>query len=393
MNTNASFDAWTSISTEYKPFTGTFDGQNHTISGLYINGTTGYVGLFGCVGTDGTAIGTVKKVTVTGSYVSGNSYVGGVCGNNVGGSVSGCYNTGMVTGTYQCVGGVCGQNTNIGTVEGSHNEGNVTSTDTNGQQVGGVCGQNDGGTVQNSYNTGEVSGSSDFGDVCGKNNRTVSNCYYLSATSGTDSNDPNAKTKEQFTSGEVAYLLQKALDDAATAAQVWGQRIGTDNPPVLSSDANYKVYPTKSDSPCKGYSNKENDSRDHQYENGVCIYCGKQGIAYTVNIPATVELGKTVTIEATGVPLQDGKELKVIVAEGSKFEVAQVDDNNIVVDKCAYTVTKGKDEIKPRDTVLTVESSGAENSVELLFDAPATTYSGTYTGTVTFTVSVDKATT
>lgn len=61
LNTNASFDAWTSISTEYKPFTGTFDGQNHTISGLYINGTTGYVGLFGCVGTDGTAIGAVKK--------------------------------------------------------------------------------------------------------------------------------------------------------------------------------------------------------------------------------------------------------------------------------------------------------------------------------------------
>ena len=81
------------------------------------------------------------------------------------------------------------------------------------------------------------------------------------------------------------------------------------------------------------------------------------------------------------------------MAEGSKFEVAQVDDNNIVVDKWAYTVTKGKDEIKPRDTVLTVESSGAEKSVELLFDAPATTYSGTYTGTVTFTVSVDKATT
>ena len=360
MNTNASFDAWTSISTEYKPFTGTFDGQNHTISGLYINGTTGYVGLFGCVGTDGTAIGTVKKVTVTGSYVSGNSYVGGVCGYNKGGIVIGCHNSGRVTG-------------------------NSSSTD-------GVCGKNE-GTLENSSNNGEVSGSSDFGDVCGKNNRTVSNCYYLSATSGTDSNDPNAKTKEQFTSGEVAYLLQKALDDAATAAQVWGQRIGTDNPPVLSSDANYKVYPTNSDSPCKGYSNKENDSRDHQYENGVCIYCGKQGIAYTVNIPATVELGKTVTIEATGVPLPDGKELKVIVAEGSKFEVAQVDDNNIVVDKCAYTVTKGKDEIKPRDTVLTVESSGAENSVELLFDAPATTYSGTYTGTVTFTVSVDKATT
>ena len=130
--------------------------------------------------------------------MSGNSYVGGVCGYNKGGIVIGCHNSGRVTS-------------------------NSSSTD-------GVCGKNE-GTLENSSNNGEVSGSSDFGDVCGKNNRTVSNCYYLSATSGTDSNDPNAKTKEQFASGEVAYLLQKALDDAATAAQVWGQRIGTDTPP------------------------------------------------------------------------------------------------------------------------------------------------------------------
>lgn len=136
--------------------------------------------------------------------MSGNSYVGGVRGYNKGGIVIGCHNSGRVTGNSSNTDGVCGKNE--GTLENSSNN-------------SGVCGQNDGGTVQNSYNTGDVSGSSDFGDVCGKNNRTVSNCYYLSATSGTDSNDPNAKTKEQFVSGEVAYLLQKALDDAASSGQ------------------------------------------------------------------------------------------------------------------------------------------------------------------------------
>lgn len=169
-----------------KSFKGEFDGNGKTISGPYINGNTNCVGLFGHVGKDGTVIGTVKNVTVTDFYVSGSYYAGGICGYNKGGSVLNCHNTGKVTG---------------------------------GIYVGGVCGQNDGGTVQNSYNTGDVSGSSDFGDVWGKNNRTVSNCYYLSATSGTDSNDPNAKTKEQFVSGEVAYLLQKALDDAASSGQ------------------------------------------------------------------------------------------------------------------------------------------------------------------------------
>ena len=293
-----------------KSFKGEFDGNGKTISGLYINGNTNCVGLFGHVGKDGTVIGTVKNVTVTDFYVSGSYYVGGICGRNDVGTLEGCTSGCTVNGTTNSAGGICGYNKG-GSVLNCHNTGKVTG----GIYVGGVCGQNDGGTVQNSYNTGEVSGSSDFGDVCGKNNRTVSNCYYLSATSGTDSNDLNAKTKEQFASGEVAYLLQKALDDAATVAQVWGQRIGTDKPLVLSSDANYKVYPTKSDSPCKGYSNKENDSRDHQYENGVCIYCGKQGIAYTVTIPATVTLGNTATIKADVETLPDDKQLNVKVAD------------------------------------------------------------------------------
>ena len=100
-----------------------------------------------------------------------------------------------------------------------------------------------------------------------------------------------------------------------TAPQVWGQKISTDKNPVLSSDANYKVYPTAKNSPCQGYSNKENDSRDHQYENGVCIYCGKQGIAYTVTIPATVTLGNTATIKADVETLPDDKQLNVKVAD------------------------------------------------------------------------------
>ena len=74
-----------------------------------------------------------------------------------------------------------------------------------------------------------------------------------------------------------------------------------------------------------------------------------------MTIPATVELGNKATIKAKDVILPNGKTLNVKVAEGSKFEVAQVDDNDAVVDKCAYTVTKGetKTPVNPSDTVLT----------------------------------------
>lgn len=104
------------------------------------------------------------------------------------------------------------------------------------------------GRVLNCHNTGKVSGKNRVGGVCGGGDDST-NCYYLD-TSAETSKGGTAKTAAEFKSDYVAYLLQQALNDAApgtTAAQVWGQRIGTDDYPVLSSDAAYTVYkPLKS---------------------------------------------------------------------------------------------------------------------------------------------------
>ena len=123
---------WTPIGVSYsKAFKGTFDGAGYTISGLY------------CDMTDRTDIeyvglfgringGTVTNLGVLDSYFAGNSLVGGVCGKNDGGTIEECYNTGKVTGTSS-VGGVCGNN-NKGTLEKCYNTGKVTGT----SSVGGV---------------------------------------------------------------------------------------------------------------------------------------------------------------------------------------------------------------------------------------------------------------
>lgn len=253
---------WTPIGTSSQPFTGTFDGQGKTISGLYFNDSNKpYVGLFGCVGKGGT----VKNVNVTDSYLSGNWNVGGICGRNNGGTVKNCTSGCTVTGV-RSTGGICGSN-EISSVLNCHNTGEVFG---NNNFVGGVCGQNR-GNVKGCYNTGKVTGKSQVGGVCGGTSST--GCYYLD-TSGTDSKG-ESKTELQFKNGEVAYLLQKALDDAATAAnkpttQVWGQNLGADDYPKLSSDD--RVYQTTT---CTGgYSNSENQPLDHNYVNGVCSRCG-----------------------------------------------------------------------------------------------------------------------
>ena len=256
--TTAPANSWTPIGSGSQPFTGTLDGDGHSVSGIYINSTADYQGLVGYLGS-----GRTRNIGVKASYIKGGNRVGGLCGLNYDGTVTNCYNAGKVTGSND-VGGVCGQNSatvtncyNTGSVTGSdyvgglcgwnydgtvtncYNAGNVTGT---GDYVGGLCGLNYNVTVTNCYNTGKVTGNNKVGGVCGENYDNVTNCYYLTGTAagGTNGSDAagqaEAKSADEFQGGEVAWLLQNGQ-----AGQVWGQTIGTDDSPVWQTEGN-KVY-------------------------------------------------------------------------------------------------------------------------------------------------------
>ena len=193
--TTAPANSWTPIGSGGQPFTGTLDGDGHSVSGIYINSTEIYQGLVGYLDNGGT----LQNLGVKASYIKGDGYVGGVCGMNMMGNVTNCYNTGSVTGSLY---------------------------------VGGVCGQNY-GTVTNCYNTGNVTGNDAYvGGLCGQNYATVSNCYYLDTCGA--AGEGTSKTAGEFASGEVAWLLQ-----GEQAGQVWGQTIGREDYPVLGG---LKVY-------------------------------------------------------------------------------------------------------------------------------------------------------
>lgn len=198
------FKEWTPIATSASPYTGIFDGQNHTISGLYFNQENSYdVGLFGRNN------GKIANAGILDSYFYGTSKVGGMCGNNYTGTISNCYNTGSVSG-IGTAGGVSGYNYtgsitncyNTGNVSGSsgfvggvsginytgsitdcYNIGSVSGSEGN---VGGVNGYNDGGTITNSYNAGSVSGTERYvGGVSGYNDGgTITNCYNVGSVGG-----------------------------------------------------------------------------------------------------------------------------------------------------------------------------------------------------------------
>lgn len=70
---------FTAIGTENRPFAGIFNGQNHTISGIRIySNSNSYQGLFG------NNSGTVRNVTIANTRITGESYLGGIAGNNTG---------------------------------------------------------------------------------------------------------------------------------------------------------------------------------------------------------------------------------------------------------------------------------------------------------------------
>lgn len=192
------FVAWKPIGSSPDRYAGTFDGQGHTISGLYCKGSGDYVGLFGVM----EGAGTIKNVTVARSYFKGNNFTAGICGYNNAGIIQGCTFTGTIDGGESWAGGICGSSyggkiidcTNTGTIRGSarvggicgsmngadikrcKNFGTVTST---GDYAGGVSGIMGGyGKITGSYNTGAVNGVKQVGGVCGNSSYgKVIGCY------------------------------------------------------------------------------------------------------------------------------------------------------------------------------------------------------------------------
>ncbi|MFA5374132.1 MAG: GLUG motif-containing protein, partial [Dehalococcoidia bacterium] len=165
------------VGNDSNQFSGSFDGRGYEITNLYINRLdTDYVGLFGYINT----VSSVGNTSLVNVNITGNSYVGGLMGYNVNGTVSNSYATGNVSGS-STVGGLVGYNYN-GSVSNSYATGNVSGSST----VGGLVGYNYNGSVSNSYATGNVSGTSDHvGGLIGYNgNSPVSNSYATGNVNG-----------------------------------------------------------------------------------------------------------------------------------------------------------------------------------------------------------------
>lgn len=163
LNGSQSFQ-WTPIgywnsNTDYYCFGGHFDGNNHTVSGLYINSSANRVGFFGY--TDGAEI---KNLSVSGNRIASETSSGGIVGHASGiTSIDNCSSNCNIYSnntSYSYSGGIIGKTDGTTTINNCNNSGSISSNSTyiGGRSYsGGIIGSSS-ATVKivNCYNTGNI---------------------------------------------------------------------------------------------------------------------------------------------------------------------------------------------------------------------------------------------
>lgn len=289
--------------TGFTGFTGTFDGNGHTVT-LDITASTANVGLFSKLA--GGAV--VKNVKVDGT-VSGTEGVAGIAAQANGATISGCINCAIISATGRYVGGIVGK-LRGGTVENCYNTGAISSSrDRKGVNLGGIAGYIDSnGSVKNCYNSGTTSVTADtsnYAAIAGWcDNSTVTNCYYLdtTASAGANGNSQTAtsKTAEEMKSPAFAALLGD------------GFMVKSGNYPALSWETPtaavlFTIVPANA--------TLEINGGTYTGSTTVALPAADAPYSYTVSCPGYTQQTGTVTVRNKDNPVADPANVTVTLAE------------------------------------------------------------------------------
>lgn len=214
-------------------YIGTFNGNGHTISGLYVNDRED------CTAFIGQSNGTIKNLYITDSYFAGY----------------------FMTATF------IGYGYGYSTIENCGSD--AVIYDAYGSYCGGLTGGGD--RIKNCYFTGKITAGDYSAAIVSEyhnNAARVTNCYYLN-TCGKSASNATSVTSTQLASGEVTYKLNNGVTDGT---QAWYQNIGTDTLPKFKG----KIVTATTDS-STGTVTYSNDNCPHpKYDdNGFCKYCGE----------------------------------------------------------------------------------------------------------------------
>ena len=234
----------TMAGTANKPYAGTFDGQNHTLTVNWDAGSANDVAPFRRVGG-----ATIRNLRTEGSIRSNGYYLSGlideVSGEN---TVTGCVSNVNLTTSYDksscdAAGLICYiYSSGRVTISDCLVKGSINATTEKGQKgMGGFVFIQHGSCIMNNClyaGTNNASGGYTFAsDSDDKATLTLNNCHYLTPCGKVQG---ESATKAQLESGYMAHKLQGTREET-----VWGQVLGTDTIPQPTAEAAKQVYEVK----------------------------------------------------------------------------------------------------------------------------------------------------
>lgn len=232
LNSDNTFTAWTRIGGHGVDYSGEFNGNGHTISGLYFNDTSkNNVGLFGKANNGAY----IHDLGIRDSYFYGKDHVGGICGDFANGRIEDCWNASFVEAYDYDADGISGSCWKYASIANCYNIGTVSTYEPKGgtqdPRFGGICGS--------VYSTTTAT-------------YTIDNCYTLSnfecdkiygllveGCPESKVHDSYVKKAAAFIGGEVCYRLNHGVTDGS---QKWYQTLGIDQSPVLNNSHGIVFY-------------------------------------------------------------------------------------------------------------------------------------------------------
>lgn len=209
---SGSYENWTPIGTADNPYLGTFDGNGHTISGLYVSNGAG---LFGAIGENAA----IKNLTLEDAYVNNMAPSGAaLCGSMTNAEIDNCFVTAAVYGNATNYGIICGEATG-GSITYCYAGGYLAG----GQLIGSVVGQATGTKVDCCYSDavvapGIAAGAPNGGLVANAVNGTnITNCYFAGAIAGATNGDMRGAIVGSLSDGCVLSNTYSCADIQQTA--------------------------------------------------------------------------------------------------------------------------------------------------------------------------------
>lgn len=320
-----------------KDFTGTFDGNGHTVTLALENEAGECQALFSKIA----ASGKVQNLGIAGT-VTGKKYVGGIAGKNAG-SIENCKNTAAIKGASadgRWIGGIAGETSNGSKILNCYNIGTISS-DRSGKGVclGGIVGNAPSAQISNCYNAGQIvtKSTTNYGAIAGYGyGVTVSNCYFIAVDNLKGVYDAETestpKSAEEMKSPAFAALLGD------------GFMVKSGDYPALSWETptaavRFTIAPANA--------TLEINGGTYTGSTTVALPAAEKAYSYTVSCPGYTQQTGSVTVTGNDNPVADPANVTVTLAEDAAQWVTVT--FTVTPENATLTLKDGETQVAPTE--------------------------------------------